>query len=385
MNSAGEDEEITKLRQIKWRTTLSRRIDEFSEVIRDDNVFEKYFGERYVEKLSNKSKELLGAIIKLGLVYTVLMLALFASQRIDKAEFQVFGYGFKNLGHYKEFLLFLASTISPISAVLSAYRNYINALINECLKKLAPNTDARKFYAYTFIDGYFDGLTNKNTGPSSFRHGFAVLMATTTGLTLLFLLLTLLAGSFFIQINVIYDVVTNPASPKYVNLFVVTFAIASILFSWLVSFLQFPMPEVDLSNSVKLQKIKKENPERYQEIMRKLARENAKKEELSRVILATVIYIATFTFVAVYWFPVSMDDLSVFLGMAMMGAFAVMFSSNEIVRYMSNGIWAWFFRKYPDESQGRSRIFARVKIMLISINVIVPFSASVAYAFYALT
>lgn len=45
MNNVGEHDGLTKLRQIKWRTNLSRRIDDFSKVISDDSVFEKYFGE----------------------------------------------------------------------------------------------------------------------------------------------------------------------------------------------------------------------------------------------------------------------------------------------------------------------------------------------------
>lgn len=323
--------------------------------------------------MSSKSKELTRTLIKLAVAYTILMLSLFVSQYIGEAEFEVFGYGFKNLGRYKEFLLFLASMISPISAVLGAYQKYINALTNECLKKLAPNANVRRFYAYTFIDEYFDGLTSNNTSPSTFRHGFAVFVRATTGLILIFLVLTLLAGSFFIQINVIYDVVTNPALPKYVNLFVITFAIASILFSWLVSILQYPMPEIDLSNLAKLSKIKNENPEQYQEIMRKLAREGAKKDELSRIILAAIIYTATFASVAIYWFPDSLDNLSYFLGIAMMGVFAVTFTSNEIIRYTRSQVLKWFFRKYQDESDERTREFSRVEKILALIKVAVPF------------
>ena len=101
--------------------------------------------------------------------------------------------------------------------------------------------------------------------------------------------------------------------------------------------------------------------------------------------MAAIIYTATFASVAIYWFPDSLDNLSYFLGIAMMGVFAVTFTSNEIIRYTRSQVLKWFFRKYQDESDERTREFSRVEKTLALIKVAVPFSASVGYAFYALT
>src|SRR4030065_309949 len=186
----GNSEEIKKLREVRWKTHLSKRVQEFSEVISDDGVFEKYFGESYVDKLTSRAREITKLVFKLGVIYTALMLSLFASHNIGQSEFEVFGYGFKNLGTYKELLLLLAVSISPITAVLMGYQKYINALVTECLKKLAPDANVRKFYSYTFIDDYFDGLTSRNLGASTYWHGSVRLITARFGLTLLFLLIT---------------------------------------------------------------------------------------------------------------------------------------------------------------------------------------------------
>lgn len=379
-----ENDEITKLWQIKWKTNLSRNIEEFSKVIDDDAVFEKYFGERYVEKLTNKSKELSRTIIKLGLIYTILMLSLFASQNISNSEFEVFGYGFKNLGNYKEFLLFLAAVISPISAILAAYQKYINSLVKECLKKLSPDENIRKFYSHRFIDEYFDSLINAKPSESSSWHGFSVFLIVAFGLLLLFLMFTLIASSFFIQIYVIYDVINKPSLSYYINLFVITFAITSISLSWLVSIIQFPIPEVDRSNVLKLSKIKDEDPEKYQEIMRKLASESAKKEARSLIVLYAIIYILSFSLIAMQWYPSSFDNLTYFLGKAIPGAFLVMFFANEILGFIFRQGRAWYFRNYPDGADKNMRVYGKIEKIFLLIKILVPLIMSSGYAFYTL-
>ena len=320
-----EDQEIKKLQQIKWRTYRSKQIDRFSIIINDDSVFEKYFGERYVESLSIKSKELTSKIVKLAVIYAIFMFSLFFSQHLGNTTFKMFGYGFKNIGRYKEFLLFLASIIPPISATLNAYQKYINALTKECLKKIAPDATVRKFYAHMFLDEYFEWLPGRDPSHATRSHGVVALLMMAMALVLIFLFITLLAGSFFVQIYVIYDVIINPVASKYINLFVVTFAISSLLFSWLLGILQLPMPEVDISNISKLTRIEEEDPARYQEIMKNLSIEKAKKDEIVRVILSFSIYIATFTFISIYFFSDSLDDISFFLGNGMIGAFLIMF------------------------------------------------------------
>lgn len=385
MKVATDKDEIEKLRQVRWKTHLSKRLEEFSEVISDDEVFEKYFGESYVEKLTSKSKDITKSVIKLGVIYTVLMLSLFASHNVTQSEFEVFGYGFKNLGDYKELLLFLAVSISPITAVMMGYQKYIDALVNECLKKLSPDKRVRKFYSYNFVDGYFDGLSSRNTDPSTYRHGVAVFIMGLLGFLLLFLLITLVAGSFFIQISVIYDVATKPALSQYINLFVLVYAIASILFSWLVSIIQLPMPEIDLTNYSRLSEIKKEDPGRHRELMQKFAARDSKKEAFAIIVVSAIIYMSLFTVISVYWFSSAIDDLSFFIGKGMPGAFIVLFFSNEIIGFVRKRVLAWFFRNYPDSEPNRLQVFGRVQKFLLLNKMVVPAILSVAYTVYALS
>lgn len=385
MNGAETDAELTKLRQVIWKSNLSRITEEFSIIISNDEVFEKYFGESYVERLAIKSRETTRTVLKLGVVYTIIMLSLFASQNNSESEFEIFGYGFKNLGNYKEFLLFLAASLAPISAVLMSYQQYINALMGECLRKLSPDAGVRKFYSYTFLDEYMDGLSIGKRGPLKHGHPLAFVLIFAFILTLIILIGTFVVTSFFIQIIVIYDVITKPASSQYINYFVVSFSIASMLFSWIVSILQLPMPEVDFSNYSKLDKIKNDNPEKYRTLLRTIARENSRKEAISLVILATCIYITSFTIISVYWFSMALDDLSFFLGKALPGAFIVLFLSYIIMVFLRKNMLRWFFSKYPEESQYRIVIFGRVQKFLLLSRFFVPSILSVTYAIYSLS
>lgn len=382
MNRINDHEETMKLRQVKWKTNLSRQLSEFSEIIKDDEVFEKYFGEKYVEKLTAKSKSLSQTITKLGMFYSALMISLFASQNIGEFEFQVFGYGFKNLGRFKELALLLAAVISPISAVLTAYRNYLTALTKECLKKISPNVNIRRFYSYLFLDEHLDGLIGKIDFTSARWHGFAMFLILAFGIIIIFLCLALIAASFFIQINVIYDVAINPVSSKYVNLFVIIFSTASIVLTWLIAILQFPTPEVDLSNYSRLSKIKEEDPKKYQEIMTNLSKESAQKEARSTIVISAIVYIVAFAGIAMYWFPDSLDRLSSFLGKAVPGTFIITFCSNELVKHIRKRCLSWFFHKYPDESDQRLRIFGIMGKSLVLTKIAIPLLLSVGYSVF---
>ena len=385
MKRMDDADDVVKLRQVKWKTNLSRQVNEFSEIIKDDEVFEKYFGEKYVEMLADKSKAITRTLIKLGVVYTALMLSLFASQNIGESEFEVFGYGFKNLSYYKDFLLLLAALISPISAILSAYQQYLKALIRECLKKIAPDASIRQFYSHLYMDEYFEGLISKNSETSIAPHGFVVLLLVIFLVIILFLFFTLLAGSVFIQISVIYDIATKPASSHYLNLFIVIFAIASILLSWLVTIMQFPMPEVDLSNYSKLFELEKQNPEKYKESMIKLGRENDKREALSTIVLSVIVYIVVFAGIALYWSSGIFNNVSSFLSKAMPGSFFVMLLSSELAKYLKRRGMAWFFQKYPDKSDHRLPAFKRLGRVFFLAKIVVPLCLSVGYAFFALS
>jgi hypothetical protein len=379
VKSKNVNEEIIKLRQVKWKTTLSKQVDKFSEVISDDEVFEKYFGINYVEKLSNKSKELTRTNIKLYLIYAFLMLSLYASQYLKDSEFVVLGYAFKNLGYCKEFILLLAAIIYPITSILTSYTTYISALVKECLKKLAPNPDVKNFYSHLFVDNYFDWFTGKSSNESTIQHGFTVFLNIIFSLTLLILFFTLLAGSFFIQINVIYDVATNPSLPKHINIFIVTFSIVSISFSMLVSIIQLPMPEIDLSNISKLSKIREEDPSRYKKIMNNFSAKNARKDENSVIFFSAIIYVLTFTVFAIFRYPESFNNISYFLGKAMPGVLFVLILSNELIVIIKKLFWSWFFKKYPDDSDQRLIVFIKFKKILFLIKLMVPFLFSLLF------
>lgn len=373
-----------KLRQIIWQTTLSKKVAEFAIILNDNDIFKKYFDEKYVEKLTEKSKNITRSVIKLGIIYTILMLSLFASQNIGDSEFELFGYGFKNLSNYKEFLLLVASIISPISAVLYAYKKYIDALIQECLKKLAPDGKIRKFYTHMIIDDYFEGFFDKEYHETRRPHGFRVFVMLIFVFITILLFLSLIVGSFFIQINVIFDVIENPSTSYYINFFVISISVMSILFSWLISIMQLPMPEVDISNYSKLIEIEATDPEKYQDIMRKMAKDNTRKNEISTLILSVIVYIITYTAISIYFFPDSMANLSVFLGTAMTGFFITIIFSMGVVKFGSRTVWAWFFKKYKNRNQ-QLKFFGRLTNFLLFVKIFLPCLITIIYSYFTYT
>lgn len=371
---------LKSLTRITWRTAISSRLERFSELIENQEVFQKYFGEKFVEQLSARIDRLNRNVLLLATAYTILMISLYLSQDSKKTEFEIFGYGFKNLGYYKEFLLLLAAGLTPISSTLSAYQRYLVAIRNECLKKLAPNPAVREFYSYVHLDNYFAPLVKESSTPSSRAHGFARLLLAIFGLTLVLLLLTLLAASFLLQVNVIYDVATNPASSQYVNAFVVAFSLTAISLSWMIGILQLPLPEVDLSNLEKLTALKERDKAEYEEAMRRIAVESARKERAWSAVLSLVFFVISYSAVSILWYPATLHNLEPFIARALPGAFLTTALVSGVTSGIKRLVYRWFFRRYPSGSDDRVRVFSRLGKIVTASRVVLPIVVSLAYA-----
>ena len=377
-----DDSNIKSFTETIWKTHISRNAEEFANLINDTSVSGKFFGKEYLDALSIKSREIGSLMIKLSLFYTLLMLSLFASIYVQQTEFEIMGYSFKNLSNYKEFLLFLAALISPISGVLGAYNNYLRTLIKECIKKEATNNSIHKFYSLQYLNNYLEGWTTSNVQEGNSFYNITSILRVILAIAIILLFIAVLVISFFIQINVIYDIIKNPSSTYYINLFVVGFALLSIIFSWIVTILQFPMPEKDYSNLTKLEEIKKNNPERYQVIISSISLKESKKDARFSLIVFAFIYMLIFSIVQVIWHPELFNNISLFIGKALIGAFLVMFFSSIILDFIFQRGRSWFFKKYPDDSSTRTIAYIKINKKFQKLKLITPAIITIVYILY---
>ena len=383
MSSLSNYDDLKQLEKTTWKSNLTRRIDDFREVIDEGNNFEEFFGKEYLEKLTKKSAKLNSLTYKLLIFYSLIMFSLYSAQNLQDVELRILGYSFKNLGYYKEFILFIAAMITPISALVTAYKRYIDALIRECIAKIAPDEKVRDFYKHIWVDHASDALfKNIIKGEKVQQHGIYVLLVTFLALIFVLIFITLVLASFFIQIVVIYDVFVNPATPGYMNTFVIVFALSSILFSWLVSLIQMPMPEVDYSNYGKISNLEKEDPEKYKKVMDKISKEETKKGAKSIILTSALTYLITFSGLSFFWYGLELQDISAFLPKAIPGAMFVMFFSNELLGFVNKIAYRKFFKSYPDTSDKRILVFSRLQKFLSLMKILSPMFLTIIYSQY---
>ena len=149
--------EIKALKRIVWRTAIAGRVERFEKLLSAPEN-QKYFGEAFVAALTSKIQRIFRLQMILAAIYSALMLSLYAAQDPQKSEFQILGYSFKNLGYYKEFLLFVAALITPASSIVSAYLRYLGELRKAVLRKIFPDIDIREFASHIYCDEYLDAL-----------------------------------------------------------------------------------------------------------------------------------------------------------------------------------------------------------------------------------
>jgi hypothetical protein len=375
-----DSNEITALKRTVWRTAISSRVERFSALLNDPEV-QKYFGESFVTQLSAKIDRLFRTILVLGAIYGILIVSLFAAQDPNKSEFQILGYSFKNLAYFKEFLLFAAALLSPISSVVSAYHRYLAELRKVALKKIFPGSHALEFASHIYGDRYFDPLLKDREDPYLKPHGFTSLLVAAFGLVLAVVLVAFMASSFVLLIAVIRDVATHPSSSPFINHFIVGFSLSAIALSWLIGALQFPLPDVDHGGALKLIELRAKDPQKYQETVRRLGSDSARRERTWLIGSSLAIFVLTFSVIAipsirtVLLWPVLFK-----FGPGML--FVVMVTTSTASR-IKRRIYSYYFRKYPEGSDPGLRSFTRATKIITSSRLALALFASISYSLLA--
>lgn len=383
INTDTNSSDVNALNRIVWRTAISGRLERFAALLNDPEA-QRYFDEDFVAKLSAKIERLFRLILVLGAVYTVLMLSLFAAQDPNMAEFQILGYSFKNLGYYKEFLLFAAALVSPISSGISAYHRYLSELRKVALKKLFPNPHVLEFAAHIYTDGYADPLIKDRQIAHLRPHGFTVFLVAAFGIVFLAVLVALLASSFILQIAVIYDVANNPSSSPFINRFIVAFSLGAIALSWLVGLLQLPLPEVDLGAYTKLRELRESDQQKYQETMKRLAADSAKRERAWAIGSAVAIFVFTYSGMAVLLPLEQHQVLWSLLFKSFPGIVFAVIVATSIASRIKSAIYRSYFRNYPEGSDPEFKSFSRATKIVGFTRLGLTFIASVAYSFWVM-
>jgi len=382
-NMDSNSSDVKALNRIVWRTAISGRLERFSALLNDPEA-QRYFDEAFAAKLSTKIERLFRLILVLGAIYAVLMLSLYAAQDPNKAEFQILGYSFKNLGYYKEFLLFAAALLSPISSGISAYHRYLSELRKIALKKLFQNPNILEFAAHIYTDSYADPLIKDRQTTHLRPHGFTVFLVAAFGVVFLAVLVALVASSFILQIAVIYDVANNPSSSPFINRFIVAFSLGAIALSWLIGLLQLPLPEVDLGAYTKLRELRESDQQKYQETMKRLAADSAKRERTWAVGSAVAIFVFTYSGMAILLPSEQHQVLWPLLFKSFPGIVLSVIVATSVASRIKSAIYRSYFRNHPEGSDPEFKSFSRATKIIGFSRLGLTFIASMAYSLWVM-
>ena len=350
--------EIKTLKRIVWRTAIAGRVERFEKLLNDPET-QKHFGESFVTALTSKIERLFRLQIVLAAIYLSLMLSLYAAQDPNKSEFQILGYSFKNLGYYKEFLLFVAALLTPTSSLVSAYHRYLGELRKVALCKVFPNADIREFASHIYSDAYIDALVKDRRLDSRSPHGFTTALVAFFGIAIVALTIGLLVASLLLQISVISDVASKPSSSPAINAFIVAFSLGSIALSWLVGMLQLPLPEVDIGAFIKLSELRDKDPEKYQEAMNRISVESAKRDKVFAIVTGVTTFVVVYALVAMFMLTPELRDSARVTWRALPGIALSVFVATTVMKHLQRRIYRSYFRKYPDGTDGKLMNFTR--------------------------
>ena len=315
----------------------------------------------------------------------LVMVGLFASQYVNELEIKLIGYSFKDVNHHKELLLLIAAFITPVIALLSVYKKYIDSLISVCIEKISPKEGVRGFYKHMWGDHLGDVLVPKSINEDDiFDHSFTLYLGRVFAIFIVLFITVLFLLSFFIQIAVIHDVATNPSSSKTINLFIVVLSVASILISWLINILQMPMPELDYSNVSRLREIKKQSKEEYEKVLKNIAIRNYRIESKYEILISAFIYLLVFSIYTFFLSAVTLTDMTVFLPKAIFGSMIVLLLSSELIKSVKRIKYKWYLKNHTQDNDSKYDGYIKFEKRFKSIKFIIPVILSIAYASYSL-
>jgi hypothetical protein len=378
-----DSSEIKTLKRIVWRTAIAGRVARFKAVL-DDPEKQKLFGEPFVVAISSRIDRLLRLQLALVAIYIALMISLFVAQDASKGEFQILGYSFKNIGNYKEFLLLAAAITAPLSSIVSAYYRFLTELRKAALQRLLPDSDVFEFTSYLFADEYVDAIIKDNKRTDTMPHGVAQALVLVFGASLLALLVALVVASFGLQLIVILDVVRNPSQPPLVSNFIVAFSLSAIALSWMVGALQLPLPEVDVSAYARLTSLKDADPSRYEQTMKRLAAESARKERLWHVTAGCAVFALVYGSLAVVSAATTPDQAWAHLFGAIPGFALAVVLSPMLAKFLKRKMYASYFRRYPDGTDKSLSQFTSTTRRLGALRAFLAVSAAGVYSLFVL-
>ena len=375
-----DKKELAEFETIKWKSILSSRVDEFSRLISNDDVFRKYFGLDYMEKISQKSKDLSSTALKLGILYSLMVLSLFATQYGKNLDFQVLGYSFKNLESIKEYILLISALLYLVSSIFSAYETYLKNIIKECLKKTSPDVSVREFYQHLFIHEPFDILKGQPAGEKTYWHNIVDYLVYLFFVALLLFYMSIFVGFHFIQFSVIYDVFTNSSAEENpFSMFVALFACLSILISALIFIIQLPMPIVDYSVHEKLKGLERDEPEKHRALMTKRTQTKNTRETRLISVIASLVFMLTFSIYSVLIDPEVFENIIGFLFTSVIGSLFVALFSLEANNLLQKHLYKKYFKSRSQGKEDSLSSFKNLQRRIWVYRLLFPFALSFLY------
>ena len=169
------------------------------------------------------------------------------------------------------------------------------------------------------------------------------------GLTV-YAVVAVLVASGFVYFSVLADVLMHPSTSRWINLFVVGFAITAQLMALILYVLRIPLPYIDYSNSEKLTELEKNDPEAYKATLRVLGEESRKNETRIRLTLSIFGYVATYILITVFLSGMGTLQTTEFVVSGALGAVLAFIGSELLSPKIDTALMRRFFQRFPDPS-----------------------------------
>ena len=133
-----------------------------------------------------------------------------------------------------------------------------------------------------------------------------------------------------------------------------------------------------------LSELREKDPEKYQETMKRIHRESAKRDRLLAVAIAVITFVVAYAIVATFFYiPAQLNSALVFWR-ALPGAALSVFLATTAMKYVKRWVYRSYFIKFPDGTDNQLKQFTRATRFVSLCRATILVMCSFTYSFLAL-
>jgi len=359
---------------VQWKKLGERAVEKFDHIIINETK-PQLFGMDFINRLAAKVSGMNAIVNRIFLVNFAIVSILFVTQYNSNVNIEFAGVKIDGMEKYKELLLFMSTITGFIALWMYCCKEYAKCILHKVVVNYVGDKNAELFE--NSLDCYVFFPINDII--PSYKHPYTIFLISAWSISLFSIIMFLIVSSTFVQTSVIVDVWSNPSVNSYAAKFIILLAVLYQLFQVSTMLILAPLPDYNYSALERLEKMRQEDPSKYQEWALAYSRKNEIRQSISIVIFGSILFFITFSTIHSVILGANSLTSPQYMLSGLIGLIVGNIFFSRIVRSYFSYASRKFFMTYYDGHPDRIKQFRKLERNRTVIMLIIPVLFAILY------